>query len=100
MEIDGYARAAQMKQIHRIDFKEGTIAVRYTDDQDPKWAKERILDVDWRESAHVERLAHVGYHVFLLLVEHPELVETHDEILQEWVGRLLDQRPVEGHEAP
>lgn len=95
-DIAGYP----MRQINRIDFQDNLIIIRYKDDANPKWVSEQVLTVKWRNDSHVERLVHVGYHIFLLLVERPDLVATHDEILTEWLGRLFDERPIEGHEAP
>lgn len=89
-----------MRQISRIDFQNNIIAIRYNDDADPKWVDEQVLVVNWRKHPNVERLAHVGYHAFHLLVEHPERVAVSDEVLQEWLSQLFAEHPEQGHEKP
>ena len=89
-----------MTQLKRIDFDKNIIAVRYTDDQDPEWAEERLLVVNWTKSSHLRRLIHVACHVFLLLIQNPEFVETHDEILEEWLSQLFNNDLAEEHEVP
>lgn len=89
-----------MKHINRVDFQKNVVIIRYTDDQDPRWADERVLVVDWTKSLNAERLSHVAYHVFHLFIEHPDRVTVNDEVLQEWLGRLFDEHPAEEHETP
>lgn len=89
-----------MTHLKRIDFDGNIIAIRYTDEQDPKWIEERLLAVNWRESSHLRRLVHVACHVFLLLIQNPECLETHDEVLQEWLGKLFHEQLEEEHETP
>ena len=87
-----------MKHIYRIEFQKEVAAIRYRDKDDPPWVDERLLIVDWKNHAHVERLLHVAYHLFQLLVENPGSVSANDEVLQEWIGRLFQERPEQGHE--
>ena len=91
-----------MRAISRIDFEENRFIIHYHDNADPKWVEEQVLAVncDWKKSAHVVRLAHVGYHCFHVLIEHPDGVEKHDEVLQEWLGRLFAEHLADGHERP
>ena len=89
-----------MKRVSAVEFGRQYILVRYTDEADPPWAVGRELAIDWRKASNTERLAHVGYHVFLLFVNDPEAVAANDEILQEWLGKLLQERPEENHERP
>lgn len=89
-----------MRQISRIDFQNNLVIIRYNDDADPKWVDEQVLVVNWRKHPNVERLAHVGYHVFHLLIEHPERVASYDEVLQEWLGRLFNRESSEDHTVP
>ena len=87
-------------QLKRIDFGENLISIKYIDENDPKWVKDRVLTVNWRENSHLRRLGHVGCHMFLLLIQNPECVETHDEVLQEWIGKLFHEQLEEEHETP
>ncbi len=89
-----------MKHISRIEFQKEVIAIRYADDQDPKWVDEKILVVDGKKNCKVDRLIHVGYHIFCLLLENPKAVEANEESLLQWVGRLFDEQPQDPHEAP
>ncbi len=89
-----------MRHITRVEFPLNLVIIRYNDDDDPQWVDEQVLVADWQKHPHVQRLAHVAYHALLLLVEHPEKVRVHDEVLQEWLGRLFDEHPAEGHDAP
>ncbi len=89
-----------MRQISRIEFQQNLIILRYNDDDDPKWVDEKALVVDWRKDANIVRLTHVGYHLFDIVVENPHIITVHDEALLEWVGRLFDEHPVEGHDTP
>ena len=89
-----------MRQISRIEFRRNLVILRYNDDADPKWVDERVLVVDWSQDNNLVRLTHVGYHLFDVVIENPQLVATNDEALLEWVGRLFDEHPIEGHERP
>ena len=91
-----------MKEIKRVEFQKDVIAIRYRDKDDPAWVEEQVLvvDCDWKKNAHVVRLAHVGYHCFHVLIEHPDVVEKNDEILTEWLTKLFDERLADGHERP
>ena len=89
-----------MKEIKRVEFQKDIVAIRFRDKDDPAWVDERLLIVDCQKDPHVARLVHVSYHLLLLLVEHPDLVSSNDEVLQEWIGRLFQERPVEGHDTP
>ena len=92
-----------MKRINRVeyDYDGDRVTIQYSDAQDPKWVEGRVLAVTWRNSSHVVgRLMHVTCHIFILLVQNPECLEANDEILQQWVGRLFDEQPVEDHETP
>ena len=89
-----------MKEIKRVEFQKDIVAIRYRDKDDPAWVDERLLIVDSQKDPHVARLTHVAYHLLLLLVEHPDLVSNNDEVLQEWISRLFQERPAEGHDTP
>lgn len=89
-----------MKYVKAVDFQKDYLLVRYTDDEDPAWAVGREVAIDWRKDSKVQRLAHVAYHLFYLFVADPNAVTKNDEVLQEWIGRLLDERPEEGHDLP
>ena len=89
-----------MKHVHGVDAKKDHLIIRYSDDDDPPWVWGRELVVGWKDDPRVRRLAHVGYHVFHLLVNDPKAVTVNEEILQEWLGRLFDEHPREGHEHP
>ena len=89
-----------MRRVSRVDFQNNLVIIRYNDDTDPRWVQEQVLVVNWRQSTNIDRLAHVGYHVFHLLVEHPEQTTVSDEVLQEWVGRLFSEEPDKEHEIP
>ena len=89
-----------MKQVNAVEFGKHYMLVRYTDDTDPPWVTGRELAIDWRKVSNVGRLAHVGYHVFHLFVNDPGAVARNDEILQEWLGRLLDKELEDDHERP
>ena len=89
-----------MRQISRIEFQRNLIIIRYNDDGDPKWVDEKVLVVDWKKDANIVRLTHVGYHLFDVLIENPQLAATNDEALLEWVRRLFDEHPIEGQERP
>ena len=90
----------QVQRVKVVEFGKNLIYIRYTDDNDPPWARGRELAIDWEKNAHVERLAHVAYHIFRLFITNPEAVAANDEILQEWIGKLLNEHPEEGHELP
>ena len=85
-----------MKHIHRIDFQEDAIVLRFTDDLQPKWVEEGIAFLHWREHPHAVRLARVGLSIFRLFLERPEFIETHDEVIQEWLSQVFNERTVEG----
>jgi len=89
-----------MRQISRIEFQKNLIILHYNDDADQKWVSEKVLVVDWSKDANIVRLTHVGYHLFDVLIENPQLVAANDEALLEWVGRLFDEHPAEGHGTP
>ena len=92
-----------MKRINRVeyDYDRDRVTIQYSDEQDPKWVEGRVLAVTWGNSSHVVgRLMHVTCHIFLLLVQNPDYVETHDEILQEWLGKLFHEQPEDEHETP
>jgi hypothetical protein len=89
-----------MTYVKEVDFRKDVVVIRYTDDEAPAWAVGRELVIDWRKNPNVERLIHVAYHILHLLVTDPAAVAANDEVLQEWVGRLLQEQPEEGHDAP
>ena len=89
-----------MRHVTALDFGEKYLLIRYWDDDDPGWVRGRELAVDWRKNAHIERLAPVSYHIAYLVVENPDALIIPDEVLQEWLGRLFDEHPAEGHENP
>ena len=89
-----------MKRVSAVEFGRQYILVRYTDEADPPWAVGRELAIDWRKASNAERLAHVGYHVFHLFINDPTAVAANDEILQEWIGKLLHEQPGADHECP
>ena len=89
-----------MKRVSAVEFGRQHILVRYTDEGDPSWAAGRELAIDWRKASTAERLAHVGYHVFHLFINDPNAVALNDEILQEWLGKLLQERPEDNHDRP
>lgn len=89
-----------MRYVKEVDFRKDIIVIRYTDDDDPAWAAGRELVIDWRKNPNVERLIHVAYHVLHLFVDNPAAVTVNDEVLQEWLGRLLQEQPGDGHETP
>ncbi len=89
-----------MRQINRIEFQRKLIILRYNDDADPSWVDEKVLVVDWSKNANVVRLAHVGYHLFDVLIESPNVVVMNDEALLEWIGKLFVGYREEGHNTP
>lgn len=89
-----------MTHIKQVEFDRDYLLIRYRDDEDPPWSAGRELAVNWRKDSHVERLAHVAYHVFYLFVTNPDGVAKNDEILQEWIGKLLHEQPGADHEFP
>ena len=89
-----------MREISRIEFQKDDLIIRFNDATAPTWVEEEILVVNWRQDAHLRRLAHVGYHCFHLLIEHPDFVEKNDEVLHEWLGKLFSEHPAEEHDAP
>ncbi len=89
-----------MKRVRAVEFQKEYILVRYVDEDDPPWTAGHELAINWRKESRVERLAHVAYHVFLLFVSRPDAVAANDEVLQEWIGKLIHEDPGEGHDVP
>ena len=89
-----------MKHVREVDFHKDGVVIRYVDDDDPEWVRGHELALNVKKHPHVDRLLHVAYHVFALFVNDPQGVSANDEVLQEWIGRLLVEQPEDGHDSP
>jgi hypothetical protein len=81
-----------MVHVHRIEFQKDAIVVRYTDDEQPKWSEERIGFIHWREHPNATGLARVGISIFRMFVENPEFIAQNDEVIQEWLGKVFNDK--------
>ena len=78
-----------MKHVHGVNALKDRLVIRYSDDEDPRWVWGHEVDVSWKEDPNVRRIIHLAYRCFDLLVTDPKAVPGNEEILQEWVARLL-----------
>ena len=87
-----------MKHLHGVEALKDRLVLRYSDDADPSWVWGREIEIAWKAHPNVSRLVAVACHIFELLITRPDLVESNDELLQEWLGQCFQARPRNGQE--
>ena len=78
-----------MKHIHGVRALKDRLVISYSDDGDPPWVWGREVDVTWKEDPNVRRVIRLTSELLHLLVAEPGAVPANEEILQEWIARLL-----------
>ena len=85
-----------MKHVHDVRALKDRIVIRYSDDTDPPWVWGREVDVSWKENPHVRRVIHLTSQLLELLVEDPTAIPNNEELLQEWIAKLLSGQSHDG----
>jgi len=85
-----------MRRVHGVNALKDRLVIRYSDDTDPPWVWGREVDVSWKESSHVRRVVRLTANLLELLVGDPQAIPANEEILQEWIARLLREHSQEG----
>ena len=89
-----------MKRVHGVRALKDRLVISYSDDDDPPWVWGREVDVTWKEDPNVRRVIHLTYELLHLLVTEPNSVPSNEEILQEWVAKLLREHSGNGQKTP
>ena len=89
-----------MKHVHDVRALKDRIVIRYSDDNDPPWVWGREVDVSWKENPHVRRVIHLTSQLLELLVGDPTAIPDNEELLQEWIAKLLSGQSRDGSGTP
>ena len=89
-----------MKRVHGVRALKDRLVISYSDDDDPSWVWGREVDVSWKENPHVRRVIHLTSQLLELLVGGPTAIPNNEELLQEWIAKLLREHSEGGQKAP
>lgn len=80
-----------MRHVHGVRAMKDRLVISYSDDTDPSWVWGREVDVSWKENPGIGRVVRLTANLLELLVGDPQAIPANEEILQEWIARLLSE---------